>query len=82
MKLPKIKKPTLCQVLQIAYHLMFLSGSSVMINGYLDEIARLRQEIHSQSAKAEKVATDLRKTGEGLRSSLEDVKKACSKIRF
>jgi len=53
-----------------------------MINGYLDEIARLRQEIHSQSAKAEKVATDLRKTGEGLRNSLEDVKKACSKIRF
>ena len=79
MKLPKIK---ICQVLQITYHLLFLSGSSFMINGYLDEIARLREEIHSQAAKAEKVATDLRKTGEGLRSGLEGVKKACGKIRF
>lgn len=61
---------------------MFLSGSTVMINGYLDEIAKLRTEIHTQAAKAEKVATDLRETGEGLRSSLEGVKKACSGIRF
>jgi len=78
-----LKKIKFCQVLTVIYHLTFLGGTTTLVNGYLDEIRLLRTEIHNQAAKAEKIANDIQKTGQGLNNSLKGVKKACGKlIRF
>ena len=89
-----MKKPKLCTVMMMIYHLSFLGGTTTLVNGYLDEIAQLRNEIKTQGDKATKVVEDIGKTGEAIGKSvvkldnsvksiekeLKKVKKACGSM--
>ena len=61
----------LCTALTIGYHLLFLGGSTTMINGYLDEIDKLRKEIKTQSDRAIKIVNDVKQVGVDVDSSVK-----------
>jgi len=82
----------LCKILMIAYHLAFLGGSSVLYNGYIEEIAKLRTEIVKQADRADKLVTDTVKTSKEaadsvtkstkeLNNSISNIQKEISKIK-
>jgi len=70
----------LCTALTIGYHLLFLGGSSTMINGYLDEITALKNEIKTQGDRAVKVVDDVKKVGEDVDKSVKDLNSTVNKI--
>lgn len=89
MKLPKLTKERLCTVVQIAYHVLFLGGTTTLGNYYLDEFEKTRTVIIEQVDRAEKIVDKVRKTGDNLTDSvnkidreLKKVRKACGSIRL
>lgn len=84
----------LCTILTIAYHLTFVGGTTTLVNGYLDEIEKLRTEIKTQGDKARKTVEDIESTGKSIGKSvknldasvnrigkeLDKVKKACGRL--
>ena len=91
-----LNKKHLCTAATLAYHLLFLGGSTTLISGYVEEIQKLRTEIVRQADRAETVANNIKgsidninKTGDKLTKSVETVtkvvkkaEKACKKLRF
>lgn len=66
----KLKKEHICTLVQIGYHLLFVSGTYVVGSDYLDEIRRTREEVIKQVDKIEK-------TGNNIKDQLKRVEKAC-----
>ncbi len=71
----------ICTIVTIVYHLMFLGGTTTLVNGYLDEISALRNEIKTQGDKATKVVDDITKTGKSLDASVKNISKELSKVK-
>lgn len=83
-----------CKVVMIAYHLLFLGGSSTIINGYLGEVDRLRAEIVKQAdradqaidkvdksiGKANDAATKLTNELGSVKAEIGSLKRACKKL--
>jgi hypothetical protein len=87
VKLPKLTKEQLCSYLTIAYHVLFLGGSTTLLNDYLSKIDDLREEIVRQADRAETVVRDVEGTAKDINKSvnqinkgLKDVKKACGRL--
>ena len=77
----KLKKEHLCTAATLAYHLIFLGGSTALGNHYLDEFEKTRTVIVEQVDRAEKVVDNVRETGNNLSSSVTSIEKELKKLR-
>ena len=76
----KITKEKLCTIVQISYHLLFLGGSSTLLNGYLDEIRKTREEIVKQVDRVEKMVDTGKKTGDNISNAANNLNKQLKKV--
>ena len=75
-----LKKIDMCKVVMVCYHLLFLGGSTTLINGYVEEIGKLRTEIVKQVDRADKAVTKVDNTTKALTAEINKVTKACKRI--
>ena len=75
-----LKKIDICKALMVAYHLLFLGGSTTLINGYVEEMGKLRVEIVKQVDRADKAVTKVDDTTKKLTKEINKVTKACKRI--
>ena len=75
MKLPKLTKEQLCSYATIAYHVLFLGGSTTLLNDYLSKIDDLRTEIVRQADRAEAVVRDVEGTAKNINDSVNQINK-------
>lgn len=75
-----LKKIDICKALMVAYHLLFLGGSTTLINGYVNEIDKLRQEVVRQVDRAEKAVDKVNKTTTQLTNEVKSIKGTANKL--
>tara|TARA_R110000851_G_scaffold233382_1_gene385920 strand:+ start:629 stop:859 length:231 start_codon:yes stop_codon:yes gene_type:complete len=70
----------LCTLMTIAYHMLFLGGSTTIVNGYLEKIEALEKEIRTQGDKARKSVDDVTNVAQKLDKSIKSIKKVCGSL--